>query len=136
MMKEWLVVATHYSTVIIDAMALLIVMVGTIEAFFRGLQVLLSSPTGHEKRDVWLRYARWLVAALTFQLAADIIETSVAPTWDDIGRLGVIAVVRTFLNYFLERDLAEVRERQEPLEAPNDTALQRDPHRRLEVDHA
>jgi uncharacterized membrane protein len=34
---------------------------------------MFSSPSGHERRDVWLRYARWLVAALTFQLAADII---------------------------------------------------------------
>jgi uncharacterized membrane protein len=52
------------------------------------------------------------VAGLTFQLAADIIETSIAPDWDDIGRLAVIAVIRAFLNYFLEKDLSEVRERQ------------------------
>jgi uncharacterized membrane protein len=51
------------------------------------------------------------VAGLTFQLAADVIETSIAPTWDGIGRLAAIAVIRTFLNYFLERDLADIRER-------------------------
>jgi uncharacterized membrane protein len=53
-----------------------------------------------------------LVAGLTFQLAADIIETSITPEWDDIGRLAVIAILRTFLNFFLERDLADVRDRQ------------------------
>jgi len=53
---------------------------------------------------------RWLVAGLTFQLAADIIGTSVVPTWDEVGRLGAIAVIRTFLNYFLERDLTEVEQ--------------------------
>ncbi len=73
---------------------------------------MLSSPSGHERRDVWLRFARWLVVGLTFQLAADIIETSVAPSWDDIGRLAAIALLRTALNYFLERDLAELREEQ------------------------
>jgi uncharacterized membrane protein len=26
-----------------------------------------------------------------------------------VGQLGAIAVIRTFLNYFLERDLAELR---------------------------
>jgi uncharacterized membrane protein len=61
---------------------------------------------------VWLSYARWLVAALTFQLAADIIETSIAPTWDDVERLAVIAVVRTLLNYFLEKDVEDIRDRQ------------------------
>ena len=55
---------------------------------------------------------RWLIAGLTFQLAADIIETSIRTSWQAIGQLGAIAVIRTFLNYFLERDLADIRERQ------------------------
>ena len=73
---------------------------------------MLSSPTGHERRDIWLRYARWLVAGLTFQLAADIIETSITTDWQAVGRIAAIAVIRTFLNYFLDRDLEEVRKRQ------------------------
>src|SRR6266851_7670421 len=68
-------------------------------------RVMYASATGHEKRDVWLRYGRWLVAGLTFQLAADIIETSIAPSWKDIGQVAAIALIRTFLNFFLERDL-------------------------------
>jgi len=111
-MKEWLAVATEYAIVVIDALALLIIVVGTLEAFVNGLRTMLASPSGHERRDVWLRYARWLVAGLTFQLAADIIETSITTSWEAIGRLAAIAVIRTFLNFFLERDLAEVRERQ------------------------
>ena len=111
-MKEWLVFFTHHAIVLIDAMALIVVFVGTVEAFFTGIKAMMSSPSGHERRDVWLRYARWLVAGLTFQLAADIIETSITPAWDDVGRLAAIAVIRTALNYFLEKDLAEVRERQ------------------------
>ncbi len=113
-MKEWLAVATHFSVTVIDMMALLVIVYGTVEAFVRGLHAVPSSSTGHETRDVWLRYARWLVAGLTFQLAADIIETSIAPTWEDIARVGIIALIRTFLNYFLERDLQEIRERQQP----------------------
>lgn len=58
----------------------------------------------------WLRYARWLVAALTFQPAADIIETSVTTSWEAVARIAAIAFVRTFLNYFLERDFERVRE--------------------------
>ena len=111
-MKEWLVLVTEYAIVVIDAMALLVIVVGTAEAFIGGLRLFFSSSSGHERRDVWLRYGRWLVAGLTFQLAADIIETSISTSWEAIGRLAAIAVIRTFLNYFLERDLAEMRERQ------------------------
>jgi uncharacterized membrane protein len=135
-MKEVFAHATHYSVLLIDAMALLVIVAGTIEAFVNGLRVLLTAPGGHESRDVWLRYARWLVAGLTFQLAADILETSIAPSWDDIGRLAIIAVIRTFLNYFLERDLTDIRERQAAIAETTDDAPRRNPHHRLEVDHA
>lgn len=111
-MKEWLTFATENAIVIIDALAFVLVVIGTIEAFVGGLMTMLSGMSGHERRDVWLRYARWLVAALTFQLAADIIESSITTDWEAVGRLAAIAVIRTFLNYFLERDLAETRERQ------------------------
>jgi len=112
-LKEWLTFFTDYAAMIIDAMALLVIVIGTIEIFFRCLRaVFVPSATGRELRDGYLRYARWLIAGLTFQLAADIIVTASAPTWDDIGRLAAIAVIRTFLNYFLERDVLEARERQ------------------------
>jgi uncharacterized membrane protein len=117
MLKEWLIVATQQAVVVIDLMALVVILIGTIEAFIRGGWVLVSSPTGHEKRDVWLRYARWLVAGLTFQLAADIIETSITPSWEEIAKVGATAVIRTFLNFFLERDLADVRARERESEA-------------------
>jgi uncharacterized membrane protein len=110
--KEWLILATEPAIVIIDGLALVFIVVGTVEAFVSGLRLMVSSPAGHERRDVWLRYARWLVAGLTFQLAADIVETSITTSWDAVGRLAAVALIRTFLNYFLERDLAETREHQ------------------------
>lgn len=111
-MEEWLRAATEYSVVLINAMALVIILYGAIESFVAAMWFHFSRGDGHRRREIWLRFARWLVAGLTFQLAADIIETSMTPSWDGIGRLAAIAVVRTFLNYFLERDLAEVRDRQ------------------------
>jgi uncharacterized membrane protein len=116
--KQWLVFATENAIVFIDVLALIIVVVGTIEAFFGGLRAMLGSPSGHERRDIWLRYARWLVAGLTFQLAADIIETSITTSWEAVGRIAAIAVIRTFLNYFLDRDLEEVRRRQRDVAEP------------------
>ncbi len=50
-----------------------------------------------------LKLGRWLAVALEFELAADILRTAVAPTWTEIGQLAAIAVLRTALNYFLQR---------------------------------
>ena len=110
-MEEWLHLITKDTVVIIDAMALIMVATGTAEAFFTGLWVAFPASAAHRRfREILVRYGRWLVAGLTFQLAADIIETSIAPSWQEVGQLGAIAVIRTFLNYFLERDLAELRD--------------------------
>jgi len=108
-MEEWLHLVTKDIVVIIDAMALIIVAVGTAEAFLTGLWAAFPAPASHNRfREILVRYGRWLVAGLTFQLAADIIGTSIAPSWQEVGQLGAIAVIRTFLNFFLERDLAEL----------------------------
>lgn len=57
-------------------------------------------------REIWLKFATWILLALEFALAADLVRTAVAPTWDDIGKLAVIATIRTMLNYFLAKDIA------------------------------
>ncbi len=111
-MEELLISATRYSVLFIDAMALIVIVIGSVQVAIAGIGALLTSRGGRDGREVWLRYGRWLVAGLTFQLAADIIETSIAPDWQDIGKLAAIAAIRTFLNFFLERDLAEMRERE------------------------
>jgi uncharacterized membrane protein len=54
---------------------------------------------------VRLQLGRWLSLALEFELAADILRTAIAPSWDEIGKLAAIVVLRTLLNYFLEREI-------------------------------
>ncbi|OHT20598.1 DUF1622 domain-containing protein [Edaphosphingomonas haloaromaticamans] len=114
MIEEWLIELTALVVPLIELAALIVITIGTAEAFVRGVPAMLSGrKNGHAVRLIWMRQARWLIAGLTFQLAADIIETSTAPSWDDVGRLGAIAVIRTFLNVFLERDQREIREIEE-----------------------
>jgi uncharacterized membrane protein len=112
-MKEWLVIVSEHAIVVIDALALIIVVYGSAEAFIAGMRLAFTTRSGHERREIWLRYARWLVGGLSFQLAADIIETSISTSWESLIRIAAIAVIRTFLNFFLERDLGELREMQE-----------------------
>ncbi|HWS00178.1 MAG TPA: DUF1622 domain-containing protein [Prolixibacteraceae bacterium] len=56
------------------------------------------------------KFGGWLALALEFQLASDIIKTTVAPTYEHLIQLGAIAVIRTFLNYFLSKELNELPE--------------------------
>lgn len=54
---------------------------------------------------VRLRFGIWLALALEFQLGADILATTVAPTFEELAKLALIAIIRTFLNYFLSKEL-------------------------------
>jgi uncharacterized membrane protein len=63
--------------------------------------------TSDNYNETRLTLARYLALALEFQLGADILSTAIAPTWDQIGKLGAIAVIRTGLNYFLMREMKE-----------------------------
>jgi uncharacterized membrane protein len=88
-----------------EFIAVMVLVVGAIEALV-GLAFLLPrwrSLTA--KKAVWVRFAVWILLALEFTLAADIIRTAIAPTWSQIGQLGAIALIRTVLNLFLERDI-------------------------------
>ena len=49
--------------------------------------------------------ARHLALALEFELGADILGTAISPSWDQIGKLGAVAVIRTGLNFFLSMEM-------------------------------
>ena len=91
---------------LIETAAVLVVTFGAAEAFVK-VVALVAWPTATHgaRKAIWTRFGMWLLLGLEFALAADIVASVVSPTWEDIGQLGAIAVIRTFLNYFLEHDL-------------------------------
>ena len=96
----------HYVALAIEAIAIVVVAYGTGRAVVDVGRIALGrSARNLHGRVVWLRYAHVLVAGLTFQLAADIVGTTVAPTWEEVGRLAAVAGIRTFLSYFLDREV-------------------------------
>ena len=111
-MEQSLEVLAHYTSLAIDLIAILVIAFGSLGAVIGIVRVMLVSSPESAKRDVWLQYARWLVAGLTFQLAADVVHTAIAPSWDEVGKVAAIAGIRTFLTYFLDRDIENVREMQ------------------------
>ena len=60
-----------------------------------------------EFTDIRLTLARYLALALEFELGADILGTAVSPSWDQIGKLGAVAVIRTGLNFFLSMEMKQ-----------------------------
>ena len=101
--KSW----TEWVAVAVEAAAVLIIALASAEAAARAVVVYVARPAmpDTEKEGVRLRLARWLAVALEFALAADILRTAIAPSWEDIGKLAAIATLRTLLNYFLQREI-------------------------------
>jgi uncharacterized membrane protein len=80
--------------------------IGAVIALFRfGKALLVGKET--DFNAIRLTLARYLALALEFQLGADILSTAIAPSWQEIGKLGAIAVIRTGLNFFLSREMKE-----------------------------
>ncbi len=97
-----------YIALVIEAGAVLVVAFGAAQALMSVIAaVFRRSADELEGRQIWIRFATWILLALEFALAADLVRTAVAPTWDDITKLAVIATIRTMLNYFLAKDIAE-----------------------------
>jgi uncharacterized membrane protein len=110
-LEELLIQLARIAQMLAEASAVIVVGGGTLEAMYRLARIALRPDATHGARKaIWRRFGMWLLLGLEFELAADIIGSVVSPTWQDIGQLGAIAVIRTFLNYFLERDLEKAQE--------------------------
>ena len=117
-MEELLKSATLAMASLAEGAAALVIGIAVLEAIGGALFLFLpaswrNSVRHHlaEKEDVRLRLGRWLAVALEFLLAADILRTAVAPTWEEIGKLAAIAALRTLLNYFLQKEIDRAEQR-------------------------
>jgi len=92
----------------VEFAAALIIAMAAIEATIKSIILFIQRGAPPErKNEVRLTLGRWLAVALEFELAADILNTAVTPTWNDIEKLAAIAALRTALNYFLEREIRQ-----------------------------
>jgi uncharacterized membrane protein len=97
--------------VILNSISLLCILAGVVLSLLRSIRERNRSPGDHPLHTYFrMAFGGWLVVALEFQLAADIVGTIVAPTTAHLVELGAIAIIRTFLNYFLGRELNEEKE--------------------------
>lgn len=105
-MEELFKVATLYMAFAVEAIAALVIAFAVIQGTWATVLVILRRPPEpYGKEAVRIQLGRWLAVALEFELAADILRTAVAPTWNQIGQLAAIVVLRTVLNYFLQQEI-------------------------------
>lgn len=98
--------AVQWLRLIVETTGAIIIGMGVVAASYQFMRSLVP-PRLDRFNEIRLTLARFLALALEFQLGADILSTAIAPSWDQIGKLGAIAVIRTGLNYFLTREMRE-----------------------------
>jgi uncharacterized membrane protein len=107
-----------YIALTVEVVATLLIACGAIEALLGILRLgFAAQATPGGRKRIWVRFGVWLLLGLEFELAADIIRSAISPTWQEIGQLAAIAVIRTFLNFFLEQDLEKYSEPERPAES-------------------
>jgi len=105
---EWLDHTAEFLASGIEFVMLLVLTIGTLRALKAiAVKVVRREALAADVRVIWLHYAGWLVLALEFALAADLIRTIVEPSWEEIGQLAAIGAIRTALAWFLGRDIEE-----------------------------
>src|SRR5215472_764242 len=90
----------------VEAIGAVLVLIGVSVAMVCLIRPLFT-PRPAQFIAIRLILARYLALAIEFQLGADILGTAISPTWDQIGKLGAIAVIRTGLNFFLSEELKQ-----------------------------
>jgi uncharacterized membrane protein len=109
--KEWAEYITKHLSSFVEILAALVIAIALLQFLIRYLANVLKPDTEKINQDIRIKFGSSLTLALELLLAADILATAIAPTWDDIGKLAAIATLRTALNYFLERELKESEKR-------------------------
>lgn len=114
--ESLVIAAVAWLRLVVETMGAIVIGAGIVVATQRFIYMMIRK--GHENfHTIRLTLARYLALALELQLGADILSTAIAPTWDQIGKLGAIAVIRTALNYFLSHEMEvsrrEMREDEE-----------------------
>ena len=97
-LRELLVSGVNYLQLFLEAISVICVAIGLVKTLY----ILITVKDGRAAR---FYFGNWLAIALEFQLAADILITTVDPDLDSLIKLAIIAVIRTFLNYFLANEL-------------------------------
>ena len=122
-LEEVLVPLAAATRLLLASLSVLTVLYGLLATLRQFLPRLGRSLPERPSNRARLTFASWLALALEFQLGADVVSTTTAPSQANLIQLGVVAVIRTFLNIFLGREI-EVEQRIEREAASGSAAAQ------------
>ncbi|MBM7806702.1 putative membrane protein [Geodermatophilus bullaregiensis] len=108
-MEELLAEVVGVLVTVVEACGAAVILVGAVWAFARFVWVGVRGGGSRAFVPVRLTLGRFLALGLEFQLASDVLRTAVAPSFRELGQLAAVAAIRTALNYFLSREIAEER---------------------------
>jgi uncharacterized membrane protein len=94
---------------VVEACGAIVIIIGALWTFARFVWVGLRERNAAACSRIRVSLGRFLALGLEFQLASDILRTAVAPGFRELGQLAVVATIRTALNYFLAKEIAEER---------------------------
>ena len=107
-MKEVAEFLTRYLSNTVEIAAALIIGLALLQVLYRYMHLLVVKSDTTTNEQIRIKFGSAVAVALELLVGADVLATAVAPTWDDIGKLAAIAILRTALNFFLERELRSV----------------------------
>lgn len=115
-LEPWLKLIVGYLAAGAEIAAAIVIGGAVVRGLAGYLHRLFSPSKQHfdSTESIRLQLGRVLALGLEFTVASDILRTAVAPTRQDILNLGAIVLLRTLLNYFLEREIQQGEQRRSP----------------------
>ncbi|MBW4623601.1 MAG: DUF1622 domain-containing protein [Cyanosarcina radialis HA8281-LM2] len=115
-LEEWLRIIVGYLAAGAEIAAAIVISGAVVRGIALYLPLLFNRSRLHfdATEGIRLQLGRVLALGLEFTVASDILRTAVAPTRQDILNLGEIVLLRTLLNYFLEREIQQGEQRRMP----------------------
>lgn len=101
---------------IIESIAIIIIAVSVAKSIPKVIKTYIKKAQNIDSK-IRLDLGKSLVLALEFLLAADVLGTALSPSWEALGALAAISGIRTFLNFFLEREIKELEEKTKKLKS-------------------
>ena len=106
----------HILIVILNTISVLILVLGVIKAIIRFINVEFSLKDNVDRDEVELRsiniikrnLGAYVLLSLEVLIAADIIESFLYPSIEDILMLGAVVIIRTVISFFLGKEIEAV----------------------------
>lgn len=107
----------HTVNVILNLFSIIVLVWGVVKAaidFFRS-EIRFSDRIKAAKMNNFIKnyLGTYVLLSLEILIAADIIESIINPTFNDILKLGIVVIIRTVISYFLHKEIEESSDQSE-----------------------